>query len=129
MELLIFDWDGTVVDSIKHIVLSWTSAFDGWHKRRAAERRSEGLGDVGVPAAGELKRCIGLSVEATVRRLVPDATEEDKRVITDLYRKHFRAGRKPRGSSPLAPCASAFLSDIFMEKPPIPSLGACSSRR
>jgi len=92
VKLLVFDWDGTVVDSIAHITDSWTKAFEDWVAARQEERLQEGLSPCFVPSEEEVKKCIGLSVDATVLYHIRDATETDVDVVREAYRKYFRAG-------------------------------------
>lgn len=76
-KLLIFDWDGTIIDSQVHIV----------HCMR------EGIKDAGLeaPSADVIRHIIGLSLERAVEVLMPDADEHDINAITNNYRTHFFA--------------------------------------
>ena len=92
VKLVVFDWDGTVVDSIDHIVESWSLTLRDWAAQRGDEREIEGLKSCGVPTPDSLRRCIGLSISAAITLLIPDATSKDRHLITELYRNYFRTG-------------------------------------
>ncbi|MEP1199100.1 HAD-IA family hydrolase [Tateyamaria sp.] len=90
MRLVIFDVDGTLVDSQGDIVASMTAAF----------------GDVGlaVPARAEILSIVGLSLDVAMAELAPEAdTERMVRSYKDTY-AHLRA-TKGAASSPLYPGA------------------------
>ncbi len=94
MRLVIFDVDGTLVDSQGDIVASMTAAF----------------GDVGlaVPARAEILSIVGLSLDVAMAQLAPEAdTERMVRSYKDTY-AHLRA-TKGAASSPLYPGARAAL--------------------
>ncbi|TKB54484.1 HAD family hydrolase [Ferrimonas aestuarii] len=74
-KLVIFDWDGTLMDSVARIVDCW--------QRAAAELELEHL------SADTVKGVIGLSVEAAIDTLYPglDATTADR--FKDRYRDWY----------------------------------------
>lgn len=74
-ELLVFDWDGTLMDSEAHIVSCIEAA----------------LSDAGVPAVacGEIRSIIGLGLQEAIQTLVPHADESLRGSITQYYRAHF----------------------------------------
>lgn len=76
-ELIIFDWDGTLMDSTRVIARSLQSA----------------CRDVGcaVPTEDEALFVIGLNMADTFQRVVPDLDEEGRRRLADRYRFHFLA--------------------------------------
>ena len=76
-DLVIFDWDGTLMDSTRVIARSLQSA----------------CRDVGcaVPTEDEALFVIGLNMADTFRRVVPDLDEEGCRRLADRYRFHFLA--------------------------------------
>mmetsp|Transcript_69171 Transcript_69171/g.218822 ORF Transcript_69171/g.218822 Transcript_69171/m.218822 type:complete len:234 (-) Transcript_69171:196-897(-) len=82
--VIVLDWDGTVVDSIQHIVESWSRAFIDSRPRLSTPFED--------PGEVEIRRCIGMSVDATIAKLVPGATEEDMDVVRTVYGDYFRAG-------------------------------------
>lgn len=76
-DLLIFDWDGTLVDSV------------GW----IVSCLREAAADVGlpVPPEGAARSVIGLSLADALRRLFPSATEQDQKALVTAYRDRFLA--------------------------------------
>ncbi|MER1966181.1 HAD-IA family hydrolase [Castellaniella sp. GW247-6E4] len=72
---VIFDWDGTLMDSTQHIVAALRSA----------------CADLGLPlpSVEEASWVIGLSIEAALYRLVPDLTSERMEAFAERYRAHF----------------------------------------
>mmetsp|Transcript_30941 Transcript_30941/g.78156 ORF Transcript_30941/g.78156 Transcript_30941/m.78156 type:complete len:313 (+) Transcript_30941:101-1039(+) len=92
VELIVFDWDGTVVDSITHITTSWRLAFTEWRVQAVREQLSRDEAPPAVPDDGWIKQCIGLSVDSTINKFMPNASTWDRYIITEGYRKHFRAG-------------------------------------
>ena len=76
--LLVFDWDGTVMDSTALIVRALQAA----------------CRDVGVvePSAERARHVIGLSLSEAIASLAPDASVEMIERISDRYRMHFLAG-------------------------------------
>jgi len=88
MKLVIFDCDGTLVDSQHMIVAAMTSAF-------------EGLGRKPLPREQVLS-IVGLSLPLAIERLVPDATADHVAALTDGYRNSFAALRhQPEAQEPL----------------------------
>ncbi len=76
-KLLIFDWDGTIIDSQAHIV----------HCMR------EGIKGAGfeAPKDDAIRHIIGLSLERAVQTLMPDCSLSEVDVMTQNYRTHFFA--------------------------------------
>ena len=90
MRLVIFDVDGTLVDSQGDIIASMTAAF----------------ADVGLvtPARADILGIVGLSLDVAMARLAPEAnTERMVQTYKDNY-AHLRA-TKGAASSPLYPGA------------------------
>jgi len=77
-ELLVFDWDGTVVDSAGHIVASLQAA----------------CLDIGLPAPDERRAryIIGLGLQDAMSYLLPDLPVADYPRLVDRYRHHFMSG-------------------------------------
>ena len=73
--VVIFDWDGTLMDSNHSIV----SAIQG--ACRDLELR--------VPTAAEASWVIGLSLEPALRRAVPDLTKSMEPLFLERYRHHY----------------------------------------
>lgn len=76
-ELIVFDWDGTLMDSTRVIATSLQAA----------------CRDVGcaVPTEEEALFVIGLNMADTFARVVPDLDEAGRRRLTERYRHHFLA--------------------------------------
>ena len=70
-ELLAFDWDGTLMDSMGTIVACTRAA----------------LTELGLPALAdeEIRQAVGLGFAETVERLAPGAGPEDARLIRESY--------------------------------------------
>lgn len=75
-ELLVFDWDGTLSDSLQLIIES---------VRRA-------IRDLGLPQRSEssIRGIIGLGLNDASNRLFPGMSESDCRRLGDCYRTHYR---------------------------------------
>ncbi|WP_157315144.1 HAD-IA family hydrolase [Chitinibacter sp. GC72] len=76
-DLVVFDWDGTLMDSTGMIARSIQRAFD----------------DVGlaVPSDQEARYVIGYGLGEAMAHLAPNATEAQIRQVVDAYRTHFLA--------------------------------------
>jgi len=76
-KLLIFDWDGTIIDSQAHIVYCMR----------------EGIKDAGFepPDDDAIGHIIGLSLERAAEILLPQCTAEEVAHIALQYRQHFFA--------------------------------------
>lgn len=84
IKLIIFDWDGTISDSVARIVSSMQMA--------ATEL------NMTVPSYTEVKEIIGLGLTEAVFRLFPQATREQVFQLQTGYSQHYR-------SEDTAPCA------------------------
>lgn len=74
-DLVIFDWDGTLMDSVGRIV----SSMKGVAKELALHN----------PSDIDVKDIIGLSLNEAAERLFPDACEHTKNKIKLAYKKHY----------------------------------------
>ncbi len=74
-QLLVFDWDGTVIDSAGLIVSS-------------IQRSCEDL-KLPVPSARNSRYVIGLGLKDSMQHLLPDLTERDYPPFMERYRHHF----------------------------------------
>lgn len=74
-ELIIFDWDGTLMDSVAKIVRCFTAAVD----------------DVGAPHPGEdaTRHVIGLGLAEAVATLLPQVDADTRAQVVERYRQHF----------------------------------------
>lgn len=77
-ELLVFDWDGTIVDSAQHIVDSLLAA----------------CADCGIPVppAERARYVIGLGLKDAMEHVLPDLPPSEYPRLADRYRVHFLAG-------------------------------------
>uniref|UniRef100_UPI0033415B11 HAD-IA family hydrolase n=1 Tax=Castellaniella defragrans TaxID=75697 RepID=UPI0033415B11 len=73
---VIFDWDGTLMDSTQHIVASLRGACADMN--------------LPLPSVEEARWVIGLSIESALYRLVPDLTHAQMGVFAERYRDHFQ---------------------------------------
>lgn len=76
-ELLVFDWDGTLMDSVAHIVASMGRAIE----------------DLDLPELphAELRDVIGLGLGEAIEQLYPAVNTDLQRQLADRYRYHFLA--------------------------------------
>lgn len=73
--LIIFDWDGTLLDSTGHIVNSMQQAARDLSWR--------------LPEDREVKDIIGLGLPEAIRTLFPRSTDDDVQVLRSNYARHF----------------------------------------
>lgn len=78
MRLIVFDWDGTLMDSEAKIVASMRAA-----------GQDLGLADLDD---GTLRNVIGLGLSEAIEMLYPDAGLLTLRAFADRYRHHFLSG-------------------------------------
>lgn len=74
-DLLIFDWDGTLVDSIDWIV----------HCVQTAAKNC----DCAIPSSQAAKDIIGLSIQEAVKKLFPEAQHNTRHQLTACYSELF----------------------------------------
>lgn len=79
-KLIVFDWDGTLMDSEARIVACMQGA----------------ITDLDMPArtVDEIRNIIGLGLRESVATLFHDLGESDYQVLVDRYRYHFLVGDK-----------------------------------
>lgn len=94
--LIIFDWDGTLMDSEQHIVESM----------QAAMREQQ----FDVLSAKTVRNIIGLGLPEAVHTLYPDEPESRRRSLCEAYSHHFVAGDP--ATLTLFPEAEAVLADL-----------------
>jgi phosphoglycolate phosphatase len=94
-DLIVFDWDGTLMDSTRVISKSLQSA----------------CGDIGiaVPSDSDALYVIGLGLVDTFRHVAPGLDEEGKRRLSERYRHHFLAREH---EAPLYKGVLELLSDL-----------------
>ncbi len=74
-DLIVFDWDGTLVDSTAHIAQSIQKSYSD--------------NDLPVPDEAAAKHVIGLGLLDTFNYLSPNLTKSQHQGIVDRYRHHF----------------------------------------
>lgn len=77
-QLVIFDWDGTVMDSIDRIVSSMQTAAS--------------MADKPVPSAEAVKNIIGLSLPVAIKKLFPQSSDVERNQIQDSYSEQYISG-------------------------------------
>ena len=94
-DLVVFDWDGTLMDSTALIARSLQAA----------------CRDVGcvVPSEEDALFVIGLNMADTFARVVPDLDEDGRLRLADRYRHHFLAGE---GEAPLFGGVREMIADL-----------------
>ncbi|MGV6808065.1 MAG: HAD family hydrolase, partial [bacterium] len=85
MKLIVFDWDGTLCDSLSRIALCMQLA-----------ARDAGLSQ---PAESEVREIVGLGLREAIQTLFPDADGEDIEALRQGYSAHF--SENDRVPSPL----------------------------
>lgn len=86
-ELLIFDWDGTLMDSVAHIVASMRSA----------------TADLGLAPRDDrqFSDIIGLGMREAINSLFPEQYDHEfAQTFTEAYRKYFFADNAPQALFP-----------------------------
>ena len=99
VRLVVFDLDGTLVDSLEHIAAAMRAAF-------AAH-------DLPPPDRPAIRGVVGLSLEAAIARLVPDQLAARRAALADFYRQAFLDRRRaPDDREPLFPGALETLAGL-----------------
>ena len=80
LRLVVFDCDGTLVDSQHSIIDCMTSAFE-----------EHGLT---APLADDVRSIVGLSLDEAISRLTPDLTPEAIDVLVENYKLAFQRSRR-----------------------------------
>lgn len=95
-EVIVFDWDGTLMDSEAKIVNCICAAATDCA--------------LPVPARAAARSIIGLGLTEALQRLFPDRSEAERARLVDRYREHFLI--KDRTSMPLFPGVVAGLERL-----------------
>ncbi len=118
LRLVVFDVDGTLIDSQHLIVAAMRAAFD----------------EAGYPAPSKaaILAIVGLSLPVAVAALAPDIALHDRGAIVEGYRLHFAAARAGDGgeaTAPLYPGARAALDALAAENATLLGVATGKARR
>lgn len=115
-KLVIFDVDGTLVDSQAHIVASMTKAFEA--------------GDIAVPSRNAILSIVGLSLPYAIRELAPEADDAAIEAMVEAYKADFTANRlKAQSSFPLFAGAEAAIARLSARDDIMLAIATGNSRR
>lgn len=95
-DAVVFDWDGTLMDSTHHIV----SALQGACRDL----------DLPIPTSEQAAWVIGLSIESALYRLVPGMNERQMEAFSERYRDHYL---RQDGGIVLFTGMASFLTDLY----------------
>ena len=94
--LIIFDWDGTLMDSIDKIVACVTAAAE--------------LNNIAAPSAQSIRNIIGLSLDNAMMTLYPDLPSEQRKALVDTYRHQYSSLNKQQ--TPFYPGIKDWLNSL-----------------
>lgn len=115
--LVIFDVDGTLVDSQGDIVASMTAAFDAV--------------ELTLPSRAELLAIVGLSLDQAMHRLAPETPVATRDRLVAAYKDEYQRLRKAGGaaSSPLYPGIGAVVENLSTQDHTLLGIATGKSRR
>ena len=116
LKLVLFDVDGTLVDSQNTIVAAMTTGFTAL--------------DMAVPDRAAILSIVGLSLDHAMRRLVPGASETQVAALVAAYKSAFQAARaQARDHAPLYPQVAEVLNDLAARDDLVMGVATGKSRR
>ena len=116
LKLVIFDVDGTLVDSQADIVRAMDAAFST-------------LGRA-TPTRADILSIVGLSLDEAMARLAPDLASEKRAVLVQAYKDAYASHRDTMGhSSPLYPGVQAVLEKLGARDEVLLGIATGKSRR
>lgn len=114
--LVIFDVDGTLVDSQAHILASMEGAFAAL--------------DLSAPTREETLGIVGLSLPVAVLKLAPDLNLEERDLLVQAYKDTFQKIRlSGTGASPLYPGTQEMLAKLVAQDGLLLGIATGKSRR
>lgn len=118
LRLVVFDVDGTLVDSQADIVASMTAAFEA----------------VGLPVLPRevLLSIVGLSLPVAMEQLAPQADAQTREVMVAAYKARYfelRSANGTESSSPLYPHVRAVLDQLHADPETLLGIATGKSRR
>ncbi|GAA6166121.1 HAD family hydrolase [Pelagimonas sp. KU-00592-HH] len=118
LRLVVFDVDGTLVDSQGDILAAMTQAFHG-------------IGET-APSREDILGIVGLSLDVAMPRLAPDLVREQHFALVDGYKQAYFDLREAAGtsnSSPLYPGARDVLDTLAVQDDVLLGVATGKSRR
>jgi phosphoglycolate phosphatase len=115
LRLVVFDVDGTLVDSAAHIVAAMTAAF-----ARCG---------LPVPEPEAVRAIIGLSLPVAIARLLPGADDRDIAALREAYKSTWNGEGRAGNLAPLFPGARAALDRLAAQPDVLLGLATGKSRR
>lgn len=115
LRLVIFDVDGTLVDSQAEIKMAMHMAFDALNQP--------------APPPDAVLGIVGLSLPEAVRQLAPDLDESTCRKVVEAYKGAFQAVRQAHAPAPLYPGALEALQHLSRREDVLMGVATGKSRR
>lgn len=98
LKLILFDVDGTLVDSQNHILAAMTAACDSV--------------DMATPSRNAILSIVGLSLPEAVFRLMPDSALPQREKMVEAYKAAFNAQREELGANATSPLYDGALEAV-----------------
>ncbi len=98
-DLIIFDWDGTIINSEAHIIFTM---------QKAIEKE-----DLEIPSEQSIRQIIGLSLPIAIDTLIPGISAESNQRISNRYKEYFFT--EPGLTSELFDGASDIVKDLHAD--------------
>jgi len=117
VRLVVFDVDGTLVDSLAHISQAMVSSFD-----------QHGLA---VPSNDDIRSIIGLSLPQAMENLLPEQDQDVYELLTETYKEFFVASvsDQHKTESPLFPGVHRLLDELLEDERIVLGIATGKSRR